>query len=788
MASPFSIFRKNQKVMLALLTLLAMFGFVFIPIIMQMGEGRASSKNPVAVKTKLFGDLQESDLARLRASRQKVRAVLIQLGEIALQKAGQNPAIAERFVDQMVGPSTEDAVVTAWLKARHAQKLGMVIGGETVNQFLKAWTGNSVKPEEMEMVFRRASLSATEFFELMQEELLALKFGDMFEWSLRATTPAQRWDYFNRVKCMATIEAIPVAVADYVKDVKAPTEEELKKFFEENKETLPSPISPEPGFRVPHKVAFEYFKADVDQFADKVTDAEIQKRYEKKKEFYDEIFKKPAENKPFKLGIPADTKAKETNGARSSGGSEGVKPKDAKAKDAGEAKAPVDVKKDAKEPAKTEPKEPAKTESKEPAKNSTGSMSPDRSSPFVLTAYADDAKGTPETKATDSPAKADAAAKVETAKAKDEKAVAAPAAPAKKADEPKGKAADESEEMSKEMKNRIRRDIARERILKIFIELQKPMDAYEKAHRAYVLRVIQLKGKEAAGPAPKALDFEKLAKDTGLTTGRTGLVSQWDARELDVAMSLPAETVGGELRPTRGTNVLMWAYQSPATLRPTKSIGANAHYLFWKSEDAKEDEPKFEDKGVREEVLRMWNMVKARDIAKKAAEALAADATKAEKSLKVAFANKKEVQVLEPPKFSWMTMGNVAYSLSERAEMSEVLGVPMAGDEFMRTVFRLKPGKVGVAFNAPKTVVYVVQPNKFSPLYETRWVEFGKDARPESFRKYEAVGLQDQQRTVIAWLNELKTSAGFSWAEGRKPDRIQENGRRSSGSSRGDDE
>ena len=35
MASPFSIFRKNQKVMLAVLTLLAMFAFVFLPIVLQ---------------------------------------------------------------------------------------------------------------------------------------------------------------------------------------------------------------------------------------------------------------------------------------------------------------------------------------------------------------------------------------------------------------------------------------------------------------------------------------------------------------------------------------------------------------------------------------------------------------------------------------------------------------------------------------------------------------------------------------------------------------------------------
>ncbi len=49
MASPFSIFRKNQKVMIAVLGVLAMFAFVFIPMIMQGGGGRAAA-DPVVVE------------------------------------------------------------------------------------------------------------------------------------------------------------------------------------------------------------------------------------------------------------------------------------------------------------------------------------------------------------------------------------------------------------------------------------------------------------------------------------------------------------------------------------------------------------------------------------------------------------------------------------------------------------------------------------------------------------------------------------------------------------------
>ena len=46
MSSPFSIFRKNQKVMLAVLTILAMFGFILLPTILQLmgGAGRSPTR------------------------------------------------------------------------------------------------------------------------------------------------------------------------------------------------------------------------------------------------------------------------------------------------------------------------------------------------------------------------------------------------------------------------------------------------------------------------------------------------------------------------------------------------------------------------------------------------------------------------------------------------------------------------------------------------------------------------------------------------------------------------
>mgnify|MGYP001822957942 CR=1 FL=1 len=71
MASPFAVFRKHQKWMIATLGLMAMIAFVFLPIIMKRMEG-GSGQNRVVVATKKFGDLRDYDMWALVAQRQRV--------------------------------------------------------------------------------------------------------------------------------------------------------------------------------------------------------------------------------------------------------------------------------------------------------------------------------------------------------------------------------------------------------------------------------------------------------------------------------------------------------------------------------------------------------------------------------------------------------------------------------------------------------------------------------------------------------------------------------------------
>jgi len=719
MASPFSIFRKNQKMLLVAATLLAMFGFVFIPIIMDQMGGRTIA-NPVAVETSEFGDLRDSNVEHLRKQRQKVLSVL----STVMQMSGVHPVMVSQFLEARFGPATEESVVNSWLMAQHAEQMGMVVSNKIINEFMGDLTQNRVKPNDFITAFKRSGITELQFFHAMREEMLALQLRNIFSISLAATTPSQRWDYFNRVKQMATIEAVPVAVADYVDKIAEPTDDELKAFFEENKRAYSHPQSPKPGFHQPQKVALEYFMADAEKFAspENVTEEEIQRCYEKDKEFYDQFSKGTEKETP----AVADEKKL---------GNEDVKES---AQDAEKSAAPTEESKQPKEELKKEAKESTKEkESKETA--AVGD-----SSPFRLVSLLQEEKQS------------------------ESEAVEKSEKPTEKTQEPptQEKPKEAKGGLSESLKKRIRQDIANEKIQKIFRDIQEQLEQHRQVWSKYKVVMIrdQAKNKQKKkklGPPPVKPDFEKLAKEHGLSVGRTDLLPQWETQNTELGMAHPAHfDENGQLRLDWNARVWQRAYQSLAELRSEIATDMRGNlYLFWKTKEQKDYVPKFEDEGVREEVLRSWKLIQARERAMKQAESLAAEARKADKFLKQVFADRPELDVVQPMPFSWMTFGNVPLGSASNARLSTVSGIEFAGNEFMQEVFKLEPGQVGVAMNAPKSIAYVLRVTEFNPSYKVRWKQFEVD----DFSKYASAGQGDRQQIAQDWLKALQTSAGLKW-------------------------
>jgi hypothetical protein len=679
MASPFTVFRKNQKILMAMACLLAIIAFVFLPNLGNFGLGDRGRKNEVVLACN-YGDLRESDVWALLQHHRKIMGVL---AEIKLA-AGEYPVLARLWAEQLIGPATEENVVNSWLLARYAQRLGMVIDDPQVIAFLKRWTKDSVKPSDFQQAFKRSGLTEIQFLKLMSDVLAAQQLREMFAVSLVGMTPGQRWDYFARVKQTAAIEAVPVPVADYLSRVDEPTEDELKAFFEKHKEEYSRPESPEPGFREPQKVALQWFKASHEKLLASVTQDEIKQRYENNKKLYEESEKKPEEKQPEEKKKQPEDKKKETLSAK---GAKNTKAE----KDSKNAKVDKD----------------------------------NKSVDNKNTKVEKDAK---------------------TAK-EDKPAVAKPG-------------------MAEATKNRIRREIADEKIGKVLDKLRGQMDRYRALWSEYKVAMLQQQGRKPGEKdqvklpqVPARPDFAKLAKENGLSTEQTPLMSQWEARASDIGGSL----VGGR------DPVAHCAFAMAEFRAETSTSMSGDLYLFWKVQETKDRVPKFDDPGVREHVLQTFKMIDARRLAIKAAEALAAEARQAKKPLKEAFAGRGELRVLTPPAFSWVTFGNVPLgSAPEAARISDVKGVEFPGDEFMRTVFRLEPGGTGVAINAPQSVVYVIWLKEFTPSFRVLWKEFEVD----DFSKYAPAAMDDRQRTYRAWLDEIKAATGAEWK--RKPDRMTE--------------
>jgi hypothetical protein len=573
---------------------------------------------------------------------------------------------------------------------------------------------------------------------------------------------------------------MPVPVKNFTEQVPDPSDDDLREFFDKHKYQVAFAGSSTPGFKKAPRAQFQYFKAAYGNFVDQaeVTDEEIEKYYNDHK---DPTFRKselPAEpdTGAKQPDAGADQSADPTNPDESttdqppSDESKGDEGTDAKSDtDAASADPNTEASEDkpaeqgangAESKAGSAPDADKAKSNKESAVNrgsirfvSAGNeqllAQADTNRTAGARAAATNAAATDEPKPDEGRTDETGAAepKPDESKTDEQPATDQSAEQSTDSESPDSKstdkdksAKDEEFEPLEKVRDQIRRELAnrwvQRKIDGIFDQLMTEMREYAD------LRVLDSTKEHAP------FDFEGAAKRLGLDAFETGLLSPQQLGTTDFGKSSILDEVG---RPRY--RVVQYAFaKNYQDLQPEQSVDLeNNRYLFWRIKHEEEEVPAFED--VRKQVLQAWKMKEARGLARETAEKLADEARTKKQTLAGTFGAEK---VRETGKFSFLTFGNAANM--EAPQISEVPGVEMAGYEFMQTVHHMELNEIGVAFNQPETVAYVVRIAEVD-LPTNAFADFAATDP----KLYAAVAGAEQSRTFQDWMRGLEESVNLHW-------------------------
>lgn len=289
MASPFSVFRKYGKSLMAVLVVMLMVGWGVLGVLQDMQTaGSADARDPLVV-TSTHGDLTENKLLQLRQQKNLVRTFLARV--MMLKAQPQFAFFVERQINQLIGGFSDEVLVDDWFLTKEADARGVVVPDAAIDKFLDGVTGGQVRAEEYRQILltmqQESPLRPTKatLYNAMRT-VLASNQMRMMTAGMLITTPSERFDGYQRLRRRAAVELVPIKAEDLVSKVPEPKESQLRALYNQHKNEEPVPGSSTPGFKVPARSSFLYVKANYDKFVkpEAITAKEIQDQYDKVKD------------------------------------------------------------------------------------------------------------------------------------------------------------------------------------------------------------------------------------------------------------------------------------------------------------------------------------------------------------------------------------------------------------------------------------------------------------------------------------------------------------------------
>ncbi len=298
MASPFTVFRKNQTVVMAGLVIVAIIAFVVAPILTQYmnnsyqaGIDGANGQRNLVVRWR-GGKIDSGYASALVQTNRNCQALLMRVAEDVIKNGGSPkvPGFRPNGPNQgfELGFTSNNPldVIRTKLLAERARELGIEFDDSAVDSYIRAFADGRVSNQRFkELMKEQNRLSQFELYRFLKDEfakevIMRLAMSGIADGSMPMITPGQSWQLFLRFQQRARIEAFPVLVDDYLSKVTAtPSDADLKALYEEGKKRYPNKMFPEPGFQRRYEANIEFVSGNLEAFIDaekkKLTEEQI---------------------------------------------------------------------------------------------------------------------------------------------------------------------------------------------------------------------------------------------------------------------------------------------------------------------------------------------------------------------------------------------------------------------------------------------------------------------------------------------------------------------------------
>ena len=730
--SPLELFRRNQKVMMAGLIMLAMFAFVVLPTVQTYLQRSGPGMTDPVLASFNGVPLTESRVMGFTQAHQSTVRYLTKLGQETIKRGGM-PQVPGFSIDQQtqningVGINSQpgnDISIRTLQFAAEAQKQGFEMDDTAIELWMDQFTDGKISKREMYGLLRHETnnrMGELQLFDMLRKQLLSQLYyrgasASVARGQFPVQSPLDHWKNFLKLNQKATVTAYGVLTNDYISETDSnPADSEVLAVYNDGKDRYASEQSAEPGFRRRDTATFEYVLADLQKFRDaevaKLSDEEIKAEYDRRVSGGD--FQLPPEIKTE----PAVTEEPEVKEEPETSEPEMKENEES-------ATAPAEASEE-----KTESKpEPKKEETTEEEPQTSGKTDAELKQVEDFEKELEEAGKEPES---DSPDEADQssfadrngvqlvvmqsdkATETETEEAGEEGAEE-PAKDASEEDSKDDPPAESEEEKQYREFEEVRDEVAQSMVEdKARVALDKAITLVRNAMKEYrIKKSIYGDGSNEKAEKPERPDLESLATELGLSYRTIGPLDPVQINDEPISKSYEA----GSAFSRRGVPFSAMMYgvggqvNKEVLFREVASVDLEKQltYLTWKTEETEAYTPELDE--VRDEVVDAIRVAQARELAKQAAEALAEKVNSGTPFEDIVRDDRSDNLFKDVGPFSWLNMlGFGSVTIGNVPELDSV------GDDFMKAVFTQTDKDCVVAPNQPKRVYYVIDRGTLQP-------------------------------------------------------------------------